>query len=41
MLRDLSFQQSIPVGFASDPRRYEKALIDDWLRTEFRREKKT
>ena len=31
-LRDLAFMQRGPAGMSSDSLRYEKQLIDDWLR---------
>ena len=34
-LRDLSFQMSTPATFNSDSLRYEKTLLDNWLRSEF------
>ena len=34
-LRDLAFMMKITMGFRDDPVRHEKALLDDWLRTEF------
>lgn len=36
-LRDLAFMMKITMGFRDDPVRHEKALIDDWLRSEFPR----
>jgi hypothetical protein len=39
-LRDLNFMQSIST-MANDSYRYEKALLDDWLRSEFQRTKKS
>lgn len=38
-LRDLTFNMNIHIN-RSDPRLYEKALLDDWLRKEFGRIKK-
>ena len=38
-LRDLTFTMNINPN-RSDPRVYEKALLDDWLRSEFNRPKK-
>lgn len=40
-LRDLSFMMKLPTGFASDTMRHEKALLDDWLRNEFPRLRKS
>jgi hypothetical protein len=34
-LRDLNFQMSATPAFTSDPLRYEKALLDSWVRSEF------
>ncbi|ATC63912.1 hypothetical protein CMV30_08085 [Nibricoccus aquaticus] len=34
-LRDMSFQMSASPAFSSDSLRYEKALLDGWLRSEF------
>jgi hypothetical protein len=39
-LRDLSFMMKITMGFRDDPVRHEKALLDDWLRSEFPRVRK-
>jgi hypothetical protein len=39
-LRDLAFMMKIPMTFRDDPVRHEKALIDDWLRSEFPRLRK-
>jgi hypothetical protein len=39
-LRDVAFQMKATPINSSDPLRYEKALLDDWLRSEFRKEKK-
>jgi hypothetical protein len=36
-LRDLAFMMKIPMGFRDDSVRHEKALLDDWLRSEFPR----
>ena len=36
-LRDLAFMMKINMSFRDDPVRYEKALLDDWLRAEFPR----
>ena len=36
-LRDLAFLMKITMAFRDDPVRHEKALIDDWLRSEFPR----
>jgi hypothetical protein len=33
-LRDLNFQMSATPAFSNDPLRYEKALLDNWLRSE-------
>jgi hypothetical protein len=38
-LRDLTFNMNIHIN-RNDPRLYEKALLDDWLRNEFGRVKK-
>lgn len=40
-LRDLSFMTKIPMTFRDDPVRHEKALLDDWLRSEFQRPRKS
>lgn len=40
-LRDLAFMMKIPMTFRDDPVRHEKALLDDWLRTEFARQRKS
>ena len=37
VLRDLTFQMSASPASNNDPLRYEKAMIDEWLRTEFGR----
>jgi hypothetical protein len=34
-LKDLAFLMKITMAFRDDPVRHEKALLDDWLRTEF------
>src|SRR5688572_15898752 len=39
-LRDLSFMMKITMSFRDDPVRHEKALLDDWLRSEFQRVRK-
>lgn len=39
-LRDLSFQMGAVPTFTSDSLRYEKALLDNWLRSEFPKGKK-
>ncbi len=39
-LKDLTFTWKITINH-SDPRVHEKALIDDWLRSEFKRGKKS
>jgi hypothetical protein len=39
-LRDLAFMMKITLAFRDDPVRHEKALLDDWLRSEFPRERK-
>lgn len=39
-LRDLTFQMSATPAFSSDSLRYEKALLDNWLRSEFPKAKK-
>ena len=36
-LRDLAFMMKINMSFRDDPVRHEKALVDDWLRSEFPR----
>jgi len=36
-LRDLAFLMKITMAFRDDPVRHEKALLDDWLRSEFPR----
>ncbi|MGC4072763.1 MAG: DUF3016 domain-containing protein [Nibricoccus sp.] len=38
-LRDLSFQMTATPAFSSDSLRYEKALLDNWLRDEFPKSK--
>ncbi|MGH7945096.1 MAG: DUF3016 domain-containing protein [Opitutaceae bacterium] len=40
-LRDLSFMMKITMAFRDDPVRHEKGLIDDWLREEFPRVRKS
>jgi hypothetical protein len=40
-LRDLGFLMKITMGFRDDPVRHEKALLDDWLRSEFPRVRKS
>jgi hypothetical protein len=40
-LRDLAFMMKITMGFRDDPVRHEKALLDDWLRSEFPRVRKS
>ena len=39
-LRDLAFMMKITMAFRDDPVRHEKALLDDWLRSEFPRVRK-
>ncbi len=39
-IRDLNFQSSMSLYFDTDSIRYEKAMLDDWLRSEFGRAKK-
>jgi len=39
-LRDLAFMMKITMGFRDDPVRHEKALLDDWLRSDFPRVRK-
>jgi Protein of unknown function (DUF3016) len=39
-LRDLSFMMKISTTFRDDPVRHEKALLDDWLRSELPRVRK-
>jgi hypothetical protein len=39
-LKDLAFLMKINMSFRDDPVRHEKALLDDWFRTEFPRVKK-
>jgi hypothetical protein len=36
-LRDLAFMMKINTSFRDDPVRHEKALLDDWFRSEFPR----
>lgn len=40
-LRDLAFMMKITMAFRDDPVRHEKALLDDWLRSDFPRVRKT
>ena len=40
-LRDLAFLMKISMSFRDDPVRHEKALLDDWLRSEFPRVRKS
>ena len=40
-LRDTSFQLSATPAFSSDSLRYEKGMLDNWLRSEFAKSKKT
>lgn len=40
-LRDLAFMMKISMSFRDDPVRHEKALLDDWLRDEFPRVRKS
>lgn len=40
-LRDMAFMMKITVGFRDDSVRHEKALLDDWLRNELPRVRKT
>lgn len=39
-LRDLAFMMKITMSFRDDPVRHEKALLDDWLRSDFPRVRK-
>ena len=39
-LRDLAFLMKITMAFRDDPLRHEKALLDDWLRSELPRVRK-
>jgi hypothetical protein len=39
-LRDLAFLMKITMAFRDDPVRHEKALLDDWLASEFPRTRK-
>ncbi len=39
-LRDLAFMMKITMAFRDDSVRHEKALLDDWLRSEFPRVRK-
>jgi hypothetical protein len=40
-LRDLAFMMKITMSFRDDSVRHEKALLDDWLRAEFPRVRKS
>lgn len=40
-LRDMAFLSKITMGFRDDPVRHEKALLDDWLREEFPKPRKS
>jgi hypothetical protein len=40
-LRDLAFLMKINMSFRDDPVRHEKGLLDDWLRAEFPRVRKS
>lgn len=40
-LRDLAFMMKITMAFRDDSVRHEKALLDDWLRSEFPRVRKS
>ena len=40
-LRDIAFMMKITMGFRDDSVRHEKALLDDWLRSEFPRVRKS
>jgi hypothetical protein len=40
-LRDLAFMMKITMSFRDDPVRHEKALLDDWLNSEFTRVRKS
>lgn len=40
-LRDLAFLMKITTAFRDDPVRHEKALLDDWLSSEFPRARKS
>ncbi|MEN9631918.1 MAG: hypothetical protein RL077_322 [Verrucomicrobiota bacterium] len=40
-LRDLAFMMKISMTFRDDATRHEKALLDDWLRSEFPRVRKS
>jgi hypothetical protein len=40
-LKDLAFMMKISMSFRDDPVRHEKALLDDWLRSEFPRLRKS
>jgi hypothetical protein len=39
-LLDMGFMMKLTDAFRDDPLRYEKELINDWLSTEFRADKK-
>lgn len=39
-LRDMNFQMSATPSFSSDSLRYEKGMLDNWLRSEFPKVKK-
>jgi hypothetical protein len=39
-LRDMAFMMKLTMGFRDDPLRHEKALLDDWLSTDFQGEKR-
>lgn len=39
-LRDLTFMMKITTAFRDDPVRHEKALLDDWLRSDFKQVRK-
>lgn len=40
-LRDLAFMMKISMSFRDDPVRHEKALLDDWIRAELPRVRKS
>jgi hypothetical protein len=40
-LKDLAFMMKINMSFRDDPVRHEKGLLDDWLRSEFPRVRKS
>jgi len=40
-LRDIAFLMKMTMGFRDDPLRHEKALLDDWLSSEWRPVKKS